>query len=397
MSGSVCVLRQSYFPEEAHVRKNVDALMDTGYAVDVVCLRQRGEAARGRYRDGTVHRLPLTHRRSGTLRYVFEYAAFCLMAALLLTARSLRRRYDIIEVYNIPDALVLAALPAKLLGSRIVFYMFELMPEQAADERGLPADHALVRRLRWLERVAVRAADRVVTVSPYDRDIVERRDAPRSTPAVIPNVPEDRLFNARRSVQAVQRNGAFRILTHGSILRRYGIQALVRALPLMLERIPRVEVTVLGEGEYRRDLEGLARELGVSDCVCFPGWIAHEDVPAQIARADIGVVPAAVPWLLPNKLFEYVAMGKPVVAAASPSLSGVFPGDCIAYFWPDDERDLARRVIELYEDRSRAQRLASNALRTFEAYRWERVRDTYVALHDELLAAGRARRGEEAA
>jgi glycosyltransferase involved in cell wall biosynthesis len=391
------MLRQSYFPEEAHVRKNVDALTDAGFAVDVVCLRAPGEAARERYRDGIVHRLPLTHKRGGTLRYLFEYAAFLLMAAVLLTARSVRRRYDIIEVYNIPDALVLAALPARLLGSKIVFYMFELMPEQAADEWELPQDHALVRRLRWLERVAVRVADRVITVSPYDKDIVQRRDAPRSAPAVIPNVPEERLFNARRSVQPVARNGVFRILTHGSILRRYGIQTLVRALPHLIERIPRVEVTVLGEGEYRSDLEALSRDLGVEDSVRFPGWIAHEDVPAEIARADVGVVPPSVPWLLPNKLFEYVAMGKPVVAAASPSLSAVFANDCIAYFWPDDERDLARRIIELYEDRSRAQRLATNALRVFDAYRWELVRETYVALHEELLTGKHPRHPSEEA
>jgi glycosyltransferase involved in cell wall biosynthesis len=397
VSKRVCIVRQSYFPEEAHVRKNADALADAGYAVDVICLRAPGEPARGRYRNGAVSRLPLTHRRGGKFRYAFEYAAFFLMAAIVLTGRSLRCRYDIVEVYNIPDALAFAALPAKLLGAKVIFYMFELVPEQVADEWGLPEDRGLVARLRWLERQAVRFADRVVVVSPYDRDIVTRRDAPRREPAVIVNAPETRLFNTRRSVQAVQPNGVFRIITHGAILRRYGIETLVRALPVLLERIPRVELTVLGEGEQRPALEALALELGVADCVRFPGWVPHENVPAEIARADVGVVPAAVPWLLPNKLFEYVAMGKPAVAAASPSLSAVFPRDAVAYFWPGDARDLARRVIELYEDPSRARRLAANALRAYEPYRWEAVRETYVALHDELLSARSGRRAEEAA
>jgi glycosyltransferase involved in cell wall biosynthesis len=398
VSKRICIVRQSYFPEEAHVRKNVDALADAGFHVDVMCLRAPGEAARESYRGGTVCRLPLTHRRGGKTRYLLEYAAFFAMAALLLTMRSLRRRYDIVEVYNIPDALVFAALPAKLLGAKVVFYMFELMPEQAADEWRLPADHALVRRLRWLERRAVRFADRVIVVSPYDKEIVARRDAPQRELTVILNVPEERLFNARRSVQPVARNGVFRIITHGSLLRRYGIQTLVRALPRMMQEIPRVELCILGDGEYRGALEQLARELDVDACVRFPGWIAHEDVPAEIARADVGVVPASVPWLLPNKLFEYVAMGKPVVAAASPSLSAVFPNDALAYFWPDDERDLARRVIELYADQSKARLLASNALRAYEAYRWETIREVYVALHEELLTGTqRLRTGEEAA
>ncbi|MEX2159795.1 MAG: glycosyltransferase [Dehalococcoidia bacterium] len=395
MSKRVCIVRQSYFPEEAHVRKNVDALVDAGYTVDVICLRAPGEAASEPYRGGTVRRLPLTHRRGSKLRYAFEYGAFFSMAFAVLTARSLRQRYDIVEVYNIPDVLVFAALPARLAGSKVVLYMFELTPEQAADEWGLPEQHRLIAILRWLEARATGFADRTVVVSPYDGDIIEQRSRPRREPTVVLNVPEERLFNARRSVQAVARNGVFRVFTHGSILRRYGIETLLAALPHMLEEIPTVEVTVLGEGEYRDELTQLAMRLGVSDRVRFPGWVPIEHVPAEIARADVCVVPAAVPWLLPNKLFEYVAMGKPVVAAASPSLSGVFSSDAVSYYWPGDARDLARHVIELYTDQSKAQRLASNALRTFEAYRWEHARRIYVGLHDELLVRERSPRPTE--
>ncbi len=133
----VCFIRMNYFPEEAHVRKNAEALTEAGYDVDVICLRQKGEKARvdrGRVR---IYRLPLMHRRSGALRYLFEYAAFFTMAFCLVAFLHLRKRYQIIETYNVPDVIVFVALVPKLLGAKLVHYMFEATPEMYADRFNL--------------------------------------------------------------------------------------------------------------------------------------------------------------------------------------------------------------------------------------------------------------------
>src|ERR1700730_5221725 len=110
----------NYFPEEAHVRKNAEALIAAGYEVDVICLRDRGEKAREAVKNARVHRLPLMHKRTSALRYIFEYAAFFAMASWLLTWLQLRRRYSIVEVYNVPDAIVFVALLPRLLGAKVV-------------------------------------------------------------------------------------------------------------------------------------------------------------------------------------------------------------------------------------------------------------------------------------
>lgn len=378
----VCILRQAYFPQEAHVRKNVDALLDAGYDVDVICLREKGAPGNATYRNANIRRLPLLHKRAGKLRYLFEYGAFALMAAITLAFRSIVRRYDTVEVYNIPDTLVFATLPARIRGSRIVFYMFELMPEQVRDEFGMSDSSTLIKFLRWIERRAVRFAHRVIVVGPYDKALIEKRSAPREEPTVVLNVPDEKLF-AGPPANGNGHSRPFTVLTHGSILQRYGIQTLVRAIPRMASEVSDLRVRIIGEGEYREDLRRLASELGVEDKVEFTDWMPVEQIPACIAEADVGVVPASVPWLLPNKLFEYVAMQRPVVASSSPSLTPVFDDDCVAYFECDDERGLADRVIAIHNDTKLSKRLVDNASAVYETLCWQTMKQRYLSVHAE--------------
>ncbi len=383
MAKRVCIVRQNYFPAEDHVRKNVDALTDAGFQVDVICLRAPGETSREEYRGGTVSRLPIMHKRTSKLRYVFEYGAFLLIAFSLLAVRSIKRRYDIVELYNVPDLIVFAALPAKLFGSKIILFMFEMTPEQTGNNYGLDDDSRLMRFLRWAEGISVRFAHRVIFTSPYQRDLIVERSRLRSDPTVVMNVPEESIF--KPSSAAYEPDGVFRVITHGSILRRYGIQTLIRAVPHLTDRIPDLEVTILGDGEYRDELVQISAELGVTDHVRFLASVPHKLVPDMIARADIGVVPMLIMSILPNKLFEYVAMKCPVVSSLSPSLTGLFDDSAIAYFTPDDERDLARRILELYDDPARAERLAQNAHEVYDRYRWENARLDYIGVHEKLV------------
>lgn len=386
MSGRICILRHNFFPAEAHLRKNVEALQEAGFEVDVVCLREQGVPAESAFGRGVVTRLPITHRRAGKMRYVFEYAAFLVLASALMAWRSLRRPYDVVEVYNIPDVLAFAALPAKLRGSRLVLYLFELMPEQVRDEYGLTDHHPLVRFLRWTERRSVRLADRVVCVSPYDANLVSARSAPRREPLVILNVPDERLFTPIAPA-APTTGRPLRLVTHGSILRRYGIETLIQAIPFIRKEVPQVEVWIIGEGEHRAQLQKMAATLRVGESVRFLPWHPIEDIPGLLSETDIGVVPAAVPWLLPNKLFEYVAMQKPVVACDSPSLRSVFPNGEVDYFRPGDPEDLAQRVIELSRNRRLRKQRVERASAVILPQRWEVSKQAYTAMHHELMAA----------
>lgn len=112
----VCVIRQFFVPFDTRVRREVEALVDVGHVVDVICLRGRGEPMHERRANLTFWRLPLGHRRSGLIRQLFEYATFFLASATLASLLHARRQYDLVQVNSMPDALVFSALLPRALG-----------------------------------------------------------------------------------------------------------------------------------------------------------------------------------------------------------------------------------------------------------------------------------------
>jgi glycosyltransferase involved in cell wall biosynthesis len=380
----VSVIRHGYYPRDAHVKKHVEALVEAGFAVDVYCLREPGEAATARDDGASIYRLPVAHRRKSSRRYVFEYLAFMLLASALLFVKSLRRKYDIVEVYNVPDVLLFAALPARLRGSKVIFYFFEFMPEQTADVLGVSMKHPFIRLMLGVEALCTRFADHVMTWSPYSREVIVQRCLPEGKPlTMVLNVADSKVFYPRpRPAEATR---AFRLFTHGSVLERYGIQTVIQAVPLLRAKVPHLQVRILGDGEYRPNLQQLAEDLGVTDVVEFVDWVPFAEVPEQIAQADVCLVLTSAPWLLPNKLFEYAAMQKPVVAADSPTLRSVYGDSAVWYFTPSDHEDLANQVLALYaRDEERAARVDA-AYAYFLQQQWAKAKEVYVGVHDQLL------------
>jgi hypothetical protein len=80
----ICILRHAAFPADPRVRKHVETLIEDGWSVDVICLREPGDAPRERWQGATIYRAPVRHKRRNVIRYAFEYGAFLLIAAVYL-------------------------------------------------------------------------------------------------------------------------------------------------------------------------------------------------------------------------------------------------------------------------------------------------------------------------
>ncbi len=114
----VAMIAFSPYPSDPRPRRAVDALIDAGMTVDLICLAEDQAQRREKQDALDVTRLPITHRRGGGLSYLYQYSAFLSLSAGILAARSLKRRYNVVYVHNMPDFLVFSALVPKLLGAR---------------------------------------------------------------------------------------------------------------------------------------------------------------------------------------------------------------------------------------------------------------------------------------
>jgi glycosyltransferase involved in cell wall biosynthesis len=399
--GAICILRHSSYPGELNVRREAEALLSDGYRVHVVCLRDKDQAAREDVGGVQVYRLPVRHRRGRISRYLFEYNAFFLLASIQLIRLHLRHRLRGIQVNTMPDYLIFAALIPRLLGAKVVLHLHEPMPELFDTMFPAPRYAWLRWLIRWSERLSVAFADRVLTVTREMRDNVCARGAAPSKITVIVNVPDDHLFELEQHAALLSRvsaarqeerqRGVYRVLCHGSIEERYGFDVIVRAIARLAGDMPGIEFRFMGKGGFLPDVLALARQLNVERNVHYLGFVPFETMIEEILAADVTVVPMKHnPYSVlvhTNKMFEYLALQRPVVASRLASVAAYFPAGAISYFEPDDDADLARRISEIIADPQEGANLVRTATRLYESYRWSTEKQKYLAVYDALLGA----------
>jgi len=370
----VLVIRQGSFPLDARVRREVEALLDGGHEVDVISLRREGQKGREKWKGVDVYRPPLRHRREGALVYVIEHFAFMVMASLLAGFLHLRRRYDVVQANTIPDSVVFASILPKLMGARVMLDLHECVPEFFSTKYGMPMKHPLVRLSAFVEQLAIRYSDRVITCTQEMKDVFVKRGAPADKIDVILNSADEAVFDVDRYPPRPE-PGAFTLICHGSVEERYGHDTLVEAVALLGDEIPELRLEVYGDGSFLDEVQQLTKERGVEERVWFAGeYVPIEQLLEGIARADAGVVAMKKDAFRDlthcNKMYDLIAMRRPAVISRTDSVQRYFDESSFEYFDADDPVDLARAIRELYANPERAQQLVARASEVNEPYRW---------------------------
>ena len=381
--GRIAVVRHGEF-FQPHPRRDIFALRDAGFDVDVICDSEPGKPHLEHVEGVTVIRLPIRHKRGRIGRYLFEYMAFPLLAAGALALLSVRGRYDYVEIDTMPTWLIVAAVVPKLLGATVVLYMFEHMAELTATDRGLTESHWLIRLIDSIEMACVRSADRVITPAERNRELYISRGIEADKIVFIPNCPDENVFvpPSFEFPRPSRNDNEFRLITHGSLLERYGIQILITAVNQLRVRIPGIRLEIIGSGEYEADLQSQANELGLADIVTFTGIVAFGQMAERLLSADVGVGPYLLD-LLPNKMMEYLLLGIPAIAADWPTMRRYFGDDIVSYVRPNDAEALATAIEAMYDDpEGRAAQAARARDRYLKSLAWSRTKQDYLAIYN---------------
>ena len=389
----IAVVRQGYFVICPRVRSEAESLLEAGHEVDVFCLRLPGEPkdqVQGRLR---IRRFSIPHRRSGLASYVFEYLAFLLVAALQVGWRHLRRPYDLVQVNTIPDSLVFSALLPRLLGARVLIDLHESMPEFLSTKFKIGLRHPLVRLAAAVEQAAIGFADFATTCTEPMRRVFIARGAPAEKIGVVMNSTGLGL-----QATAIQRlaphPGRFVLICHGTIEERYGLDTIVRALALLKDEIPDLDLAIYGNGSDVPRIRSMVAELELTDRVSFSnGWVPMPELIQAIVEADAGVVAmkrdAFRDLTLCTKMFDYIGLHKPAIVSRTRSVEEYFDASCFRLFTAGDEHDLARAITEVYRDGALRRRLVERASQVARPYHWSRQRERYLEIVTALVTGRR--------
>ncbi len=262
-----------------------------------------------------------------------------------------------------------------------IAYEFHNLEHVLAAEAGREEDAA---RIRAEEQRVARGADVLAAIgAPLADDVAAAFGVPR--PAVVPDGVDLALFReAPREALADERAT---VVYAGGLFEHKGVDDLVAALA---ECPARVRLRIVGgdRGPDRARLEQLAASLDLRERVAFTGAVPPRDVPGELARADLIALPAghetrATRYTSPLKLFEAMATGLPIVAAATPALASVLEDGRTAFVADaHSPAGLARAIGRALADPAGARAAGRAARREAERYTW----DARAATIERLLA-----------
>jgi glycosyltransferase involved in cell wall biosynthesis len=388
MKRRLCMVVHGPYPlGEPRVVREARVAGELGLEVEVLALRQPGDA-RSETVDGvTVHRLPIRHRRGcGPLRMFGEYVGFAALVSAWLALHPRRRR--IVQVHNPPDFLAFAGLIPKLLGNRLVLDIHDLSPDLFSMRfDGKRGNRIADRALRLTEKAATRLADQVITVhEPYRRELIARGVKPDKVSVVMNSLDETLLPVPTARTE----NNSFRVVYHGTITHWYGVETIIEAAAGVLSEIPNLQIELYGEGDALPAVRDLVSRHGLNDrFFSSDAYLPHHETLAAVAGASVGVVPNLANRLnrfaLSSKLFEYVMLGIPVACSRLPTLEEHFSDEELLFFSPGDADELAAALVSIARNPAGAQVRAERARSRCEEYRWHRSAERYAAVLESLL------------
>jgi phosphatidylinositol alpha-1,6-mannosyltransferase len=234
-------------------------------------------------------------------------------------------------------------------------------------------------RLRPIAGLALRGARRVVTISEFSRRAVQAHGvAPASVVVVHPGAVE----RAPATTSTREPASGRVVLTVGRLVDGYkGHDMVIRAMPLILARVPGVRYVVVGDGPRRAYLERLAVAHGVSHAVRFVGEVSDDEVDAWYRRCDVFVLAGRESDADGGAegygiaCVEASLRGKPVVGGRSGGIpDAVVDGETGMLVDPLDPADIADAVTRLLAEPELAARLGrAGRRRALDELAWSRV------------------------
>jgi glycosyltransferase involved in cell wall biosynthesis len=315
--------------------------------------------------------------------FAFEAVAYLMLLRLLAG-----QRYDTIYVRDVICAFWLVSVFGRSRSTKVIYEAHDLEQRNPSRAKG----RLLQRALRYLDRRTLSGASAVVSLTAAFRDyLIERHLQRPERVFVIADAFDEEIYHPLGQAHCRDRlaiDPEDYIIAYSGLTFRYrSLDLLLGALPKIIESVPRAKLFFVGGRESEiAELRQEAKRLGLGDDrVIFTGQFGPDKVLLYLNAANVLTIPGTVTDVTasPLKMFEYMAVGKPIVCTDLPALREILDVDSAVFFDLGDVESLTEALLKVASSPKLAEKIARGASR-------KAVEHTYARRAERILKVARS-------
>jgi glycosyltransferase involved in cell wall biosynthesis len=373
---TICHITFSEYPNDQRIRRYVNALIENGFRVAVICIRDEKNREDEYGEKIIIKRLKVNKKRGTYTSRVIEYAVFFAKSIFFSTKFYFKYKINVFHIHTFPDFAVFVPIIPKIFGAKIILDMHELTPEAMMIRENYSEKKMIIKSLMLVERASVWFADELITIHNIAGDILSRRNK-RNFSYIVNGIDEKEFGGLKK-----EQNQYFDIVYHGTINPNLNLGVIIDALAVLKEKMKpdefeKVRFLIYGKGPSLDELLDKAKKNGLEEKVIYKGIVSHEKMLQMLCRAAVTVYPPRrniyTEICYPIKLTEFINLKIPIIATKYKTLNYFYPDDCLFYIDPENLQDIADKIIFVYRNPEAVKVTASNAFKAYRKVSWEKI------------------------
>lgn len=275
-----------------------------------------------------------------------------------------------------------AAIVAKLCRIPFLYYLIDSLHTLVPEKSLRPI-------ARLLEKRTISISDKILVINQSLSAYVKRIGSVTAPEVLTAGIERNR-FHSEVSRQPRRNEMGFDdddlvLFFMGWLYEFSGLFEVAR--DILSQMKPNVKLLILGRGELSNQLETLAKNQSDKNRIVLVDWVQYNEVPCYIAVADICILPAhlndVMREIVPIKLYEYLACGKPVVATKLPGVFKEF-GVRSGIVYADNPNSVVELALSVFQNKEKYSQISKDANRFAESLDWSEIANRFESVLNEM-------------
>ncbi|MBM4159241.1 MAG: glycosyltransferase family 4 protein, partial [Ignavibacteria bacterium] len=303
---------------------------------------------------------------------------------------------QIFHVHTLPDFLVLSTLIPKISGVKIILDFHELFPEAILQfKKGLKKSSFYYKAILLQEKISYNFANYIIVFHDPAKEIINSRYGDKKNAVVIMNgVDETEVSDFRK-----KKSDNFKIVYNGTINYNLNLSLLIKALIYIKKHhsdvYQKIFFYLYGDGPDLDNILNLARDNQI-ERVKYCGRLEFKKMIKELETASLCILPPSKDvysdLFYSLKLIEMIYLKIPVIASKLNTYQIYYPEGCLLYFEPDNETDLAEKILFAYNNPDKLKEYADCAYKQYQKYSWNIMKKRYTDLIQNILCNSQGNR-----